>query len=137
MQKLILLTALALMLSTPSFAKSNLASHTGTASLAEGRLHKAVEFEHCKVRVRSAGRARLTAIASWWKANPTPVVIRIEGHGYAIHEEASIELGQRRADRVRDYLVAQGVDPKYVVAIGHSRSEIGRYVDLVFEPAKQ
>jgi len=103
-----------------------------TAHADESKIAKAAKFDYLQIRLKTESRKELAAFAKNWREHP--VHVRIEGHGYAKDEEFSIELGQRRADRVRDYLVRQGVDATYLTAIGHSRAEHGRYVDLVLEP---
>ena len=103
-----------------------------TATADTSKIAKAAKFEYGQIRLRSEARKELAAFAKSWREHPTQV--RIEGHGYTNDEEVSIELGQRRADRVRDFLVKHGVDAGAITAIGHSRGERGRYVDLVLEP---
>lgn len=88
-------------------------------------------FDFGKLYVHTPERRELFRIAQLWRQRPTWWTITIEGHAY-IHndEEASIALGAKRADRVRDLLVRFGVDPRFIVTIGHSRSTPGRYVDV-------
>jgi len=126
MTRRLLIAAIALLLPFSAAADSKLAPRS------DGRLEKAVLFDYGKTRVRSTGRSTLAAVARMWRAVPVPMKITVEGHGYALEEEASIELGYRRALRVRERLIAEGVDPRFIEAVGHSRAEIGRYVDLVF-----
>lgn len=100
------------------------------------KLEKPVEFDYCQARVKAKGRDNLQALAREWRAT-TPAMITVEGHAFALNEEDSIALGQRRADNVRKMLVRYGVDPKFVVAIGQrddGLSESGRFVDIVIAP---
>lgn len=91
-------------------------------------------FEYGETYVHTKQRHELRKLAKQLKQMPGWSHITIEGHGYVeANEEESIELGQRRADRVKKLLVKYGVDPKYVVAVGHSRGEPGRYVELTIE----
>lgn len=104
-----------------------------TAQAEPRRMSKLVEFDYCKVHVHSKQREQLAEVARELKANPTAKVT-VEGHAFALNEEDSIALGQRRADMVRDLLVRYGVDPANITAIDNSRSgEAGRYVDLVID----
>ena len=103
-----------------------------SASADSQRLNKVAVFDFCAVHIHAAGREKLAAFAKEWKQHK--VHITVEGNALAVDEESSIELGQRRADRVRDYLVHEGIDAAYVTAIGNSRGEPGRYVDLVVTP---
>lgn len=91
-------------------------------------------FEYGETYVHTKERHELRKLAKQWKETPGWAHITIAGHGYVeANEEASIELGQRRADRVKKLLLKYGVDPTYVVAVGHSRAEPGRYVELTIE----
>jgi outer membrane protein OmpA-like peptidoglycan-associated protein len=88
-------------------------------------------FDFGATYVHTPERAELLRIARLWRQRPAWWTITLEGHGYvADDEEASIAMGTKRAERVRDLLVKYGVDPRFVVALGHSRSIPGRYVDL-------
>jgi outer membrane protein OmpA-like peptidoglycan-associated protein len=117
---LVLLVALA----TP------LAAFADEAPARSTKLEKAVLFEYGQTYIRTETRKQLTAMARQWRDG---VQIRVEGHAFARDEESSILLGQLRAERVRSWLVKHGVPAEAVVAVGHSRSEPGRYVDLVLE----
>lgn len=91
-------------------------------------------FDYGRIYVHTDERHELWRIAKLWLQRPTWSHITVEGHGYvASDEEASIELGERRAQRVRDLLVKYGVDPRYVTAIGHSRKRPGRYVEVIVD----
>ena len=96
------------------------------------RLSKVAVFDFCALHIHAAGREKLSAFAKEWKHNRSRVTV--EGNALAVDEESSIALGQHRADRVRDYLIHEGVDAAYITAIGNSRGEPGRYVDLVVAP---
>jgi outer membrane protein OmpA-like peptidoglycan-associated protein len=96
---------------------------------ADTKVAKIAEFDYGKSYLHAKARKALTTFAKSWQQHR--VRVTIEGHGYTEDEEWSIELGQRRADRVRDFLVQHGVDASYLSAVGHSRATSGRYVDLV------
>ena len=108
-----------------------LASTVSLTAAAETRIEKPVTFEWGKVRVADPGKRELRVIANAWKANPDRPTLVVEGHGLTNDEEDSIRLGEMRARNVRAYLVHYGVDPKSVIAVGHSRATPGRYVDIV------
>ena len=63
------------------------------------------------------GTARLMQWATYLKRYGN-MAIRLEGHcDERGTEEYNLALGMRRATAVRDYLVAQGVDPKRMTVI--------------------
>jgi outer membrane protein OmpA-like peptidoglycan-associated protein len=91
-------------------------------------------FQYGESYVRTKERAELMKLAKEWKASPSWTRITVEGHGYVEgNEEKSITLGELRAERVRKLLIKYGIDAKLVVAVGHSRAEPGRYVELTIE----
>jgi outer membrane protein OmpA-like peptidoglycan-associated protein len=91
-------------------------------------------FDYGKTYVHTPEREELQRIAHLWRQRKSWTTITVEGHGYVQDdEEASIALGEKRADRVKDLLVKMGVDPRFVVAVGHSRSEPGRYAEITVE----
>ena len=98
-------------------------------------IERVKSFDFGSLYVHTPERQELFRIAQLWRQRPTWWTITLEGHGYiASDEEASIELGAKRAERVRDLLVKFGVDPRYIVTVGHSRSTPGRYVDIKVDP---
>jgi outer membrane protein OmpA-like peptidoglycan-associated protein len=49
--------------------------------------------------------------------------MRIEGHTDDVGDAfANLDLSQRRADAVRAYLIARGVEPDRLLAVGHGES---------------
>lgn len=64
-------------------------------------------------------RAALNSNAAWLKANPE-VVVRVEGHaderGTA---EYNLALGERRAKRVREYLIERGVPADNLITVSY------------------
>jgi outer membrane protein OmpA-like peptidoglycan-associated protein len=91
-------------------------------------------FDYGKLYVHTPERQELQRIANLWRQRPAWWTITIEGHGYIKYdEEASIALGEKRAERVRNLLVKFGVDPRFIVTVGHSRSEPGRFADVLVD----
>lgn len=91
-------------------------------------------FDYGRLYVHTPERHELFRVAQLWRQRPSWWTITVEGHAYVENnEEASIELGAKRAERVRDLLVKFGVDPRFIKTVGHSRSEPGRYVDVLVD----
>lgn len=91
-------------------------------------------FDYGQLYVHTPERQELYRIAQLWRQRPAWWTLTIEGHGYVeSDEEASIELGSKRAERVRDLLVRFGVDPRFIRTVGHSRAEPGRYVNVMVD----
>ncbi len=68
-------------------------------------------------------RQTLDKQAAWLKANAS-VTIRVEGHcDERGTREYNIALGERRANAVQDYLVAQGVNPARIVTISWGKEK--------------
>jgi outer membrane protein OmpA-like peptidoglycan-associated protein len=72
-----------------------------------------VDFAAGRVRVYSSSREKLQTIAERWHQHADWSVITV--HGYGAHE-----LGQRRAEKLRGYLIRYGVPRELVVAVGHA-----------------
>jgi outer membrane protein OmpA-like peptidoglycan-associated protein len=95
---------------------------------------KVKSFDYGRIYVHTDERTELWRVAQLWRQRPSWTMLTVEGHGFVANdEEASIALGQARADRVRDLLVKYGVDPVFIEAIGHSRATPGRYADVIVE----
>ena len=68
-----------------------------------------IYFEYDKAEIRPDQMQRLQGNAAWLKANPN-VRFTIEGHcDERGSEEYNLGLGDRRANSVKEYLVAQGI----------------------------
>jgi outer membrane protein OmpA-like peptidoglycan-associated protein len=95
---------------------------------------KVKSFDYGKLYVHTPERQELQRVAQLWRQRPAWWTVTVEGNGYIENdEEASIALGQKRADRVRDLLVKFGVDPRFIITIGNSRETPGRYVDVLVD----
>lgn len=76
-------------------------------------LERVVTFDPGRIRVYSAGRETIQSIAQSWKDNARWVVITVNGYA------ENLELSQRRAEKIRGYLIRYGVPAAFVVATGH------------------
>jgi OOP family OmpA-OmpF porin len=80
-------------------------------------------FEFDQADLRSP-QPKLDEIARALQDNPQFDRVTIEGHTDRLGSEAyNLELSRRRANAVKDYLVARGVEPRRLVAIGKGESE--------------
>ena len=123
-----LLVALAMTLAMPAAAENFNASQPAQRKLT---VAKVKSFDYGNLYVHTEEREELQRVANLWRQRRAWWTITVEGHGYVPNdEEASIELGEKRAMRVRDLLVKYGVDARFITAVGHSRAEPGRYVDV-------
>jgi outer membrane protein OmpA-like peptidoglycan-associated protein len=76
-----------------------------------------VLFDFGKATLRPDAREGLAKIAGVLLAYPLPTEISIEGHTDSIGtDEYNLGLSQRRADAVRDYLIASGISPDMIVS---------------------
>ena len=130
-----LLVVLAVALPVPAIAENFTAEPTAQRKL---DVAKVKSFDFGKLYVHTEERQEIFRIAQLWRQRAAWWTITVEGHGYvAGNEEASIELGEKRAQRVRDLLVKFGVDARFIVTIGHSRAEPGRYVDVTVDTCER
>jgi len=78
-----------------------------------------INFEFDSSEITSEARGILDKNAQWLTENPS-VLIQVEGH---CDERGSTEynfnLGQRRANSVRDYLIGKGVAPEKIHTISY------------------
>lgn len=79
----------------------------------EIELPQVVNFQPGRVRVYSKAREKIQAIVEQWKRSNWSL---ITVHGYA----GSPDLGRRRADKIRGYLVRDGVPPELVQTVGQT-----------------
>ena len=80
-------------------------------------------FEFDKANLRRP-QPKLDEIARVLEDNPQFDRVTIEGHTDRLGSEAyNHELSRRRANAVKDYLVARGVEPRRLVAVGKGESE--------------
>jgi type IV pilus biogenesis protein CpaD/CtpE len=77
-----------------------------------------VDFAPGRVRVYSKSREKLRAIAASWKMHSDWSVITVRGFAGASArmQVENAALAQRRAEKIRSYLIRYGVPPGLVVA---------------------
>jgi peptidoglycan-associated lipoprotein len=80
-----------------------------------------VYFDYDQYQVRADAQSILSAEAAWLGRYRT-VKVRIEGNcDERGTREYNLALGARRANSVRDFLVAHGVDPSRIVTISYGK----------------
>jgi peptidoglycan-associated lipoprotein len=78
-----------------------------------------VFFDYDKYDVRADQRGTVEALAAWLDTNPS-VTLTIEGHADERGtREYNLALGDRRANAVRDYLVALGTNPARLTTVSY------------------
>jgi len=80
-----------------------------------------VFFDFDKYNIKPEGRQTLDRQAAWLKKYPA-VTVTIEGHcDERGTREYNLALGERRANAVKDYLVAAGVSPNRITTISYGK----------------
>jgi peptidoglycan-associated lipoprotein len=80
-----------------------------------------VFFDFDKYSIKADGRQTLVRQAVWLKKYPG-VTITIEGHcDERGTREYNLALGERRANAVKDYLVASGISPSRIKTISYGK----------------
>lgn len=78
-----------------------------------------VFFDFDKYDIRPDQRGTVEALAAWLDTNPS-VTLNIEGHcDERGTREYNLALGERRANSVRDYLVALGINPARLSTVSY------------------
>src|SRR3546814_16991436 len=78
-----------------------------------------VFFDFDSYDVRADQRGTVEALAAWLDTNPS-VTLTIEGHADERGtREYNLALGDRRANAVRDYLVALGTNPARLTTVSY------------------
>ncbi len=81
-------------------------------------------FGFDKANISEEGKAALNDAAAKIKANPELKAVIVTGHTDRIGSDAyNQKLSERRANLVKDYLAAQGVDPALIEAGGKGESD--------------
>ena len=80
-----------------------------------------VFFGFDKFNLKADARKTLEKQAAWMKANPS-VTVTLEGHADERGTRAyNLALGERRANSVKDYLAALGVNPARMKTISYGK----------------
>ncbi|PHZ86319.1 peptidoglycan-associated lipoprotein [Paremcibacter congregatus] len=95
---------------------------TGTQSALDAAASDAlVYFGFDRYDLSSDARSALQAQAVWLQQNPT-VKVTVEGHcDERGTREYNLALGDRRANSVKNYLVALGIDPSRVNTVSYGK----------------
>jgi OmpA-OmpF porin, OOP family len=81
-------------------------------------------FGYDKANLRAEGKAALDEAAAKIKAAPEIKAVIVTGHTDRMGSDAyNQKLSERRANQVKDYLAAQGVDASIIEAVGKGESE--------------
>jgi len=84
---------------------------------------RGVEFETSSATLRPSSLPVLSAVAEDLKIHPL-VQVELQGHTDSRGADAlNLDLSQRRADSVRDYLISQGVNGTRLVAKGYGETQ--------------
>jgi outer membrane protein OmpA-like peptidoglycan-associated protein len=82
-----------------------------------------VYFDTNKARIKRRSHSVLEQVASVMEANPDIRLLRVQGHTDARgDEEHNLELSQRRAVSVKEFLIEQGVDAARLSARGYGET---------------
>lgn len=82
-----------------------------------------VHFASGEIRVERGDIKTLDAVAAWLRANPDQLVL-VEGHTDAVGPRAAnLQLAQRRARWVMDYLIARGVAAERITAVTRGEND--------------
>ena len=106
--------------------EARLAQHEAKLAELAGRLHvdMNVHFAYDKADVRDQDKATLDKFAKVIREHHQNVKVTVEGFTDAAGDAGyNKRLGKRRADAVRDYLVAQGLSADNVVAVSYGESQ--------------
>ena len=82
-----------------------------------------VLFDVDEAELKPGGMQRLARVAEFLRQNPDRNVL-IEGHtDSTAPDDYNLALSQRRANAVEDFLIAQGVDPTRISAVGYGEQQ--------------
>src|SRR4029079_2281573 len=82
-----------------------------------------VLFDFNKYTLKPGAREKMAKVSGILLAYPG-LRLQLEGHTDSIGtDEYNMQLSQRRADTVREYLISQGVQPANVTAVGLGKAD--------------
>lgn len=85
---------------------------------------KKIHFEFDKAVIRPVSFRILDAVVDILKQNSDIRKVRVEGHTDSKGSDAyNMRLSQRRANAVRDYIIAHGIETERLVAVGYGESK--------------
>jgi outer membrane protein OmpA-like peptidoglycan-associated protein len=97
---------------------------TVVVTKSEIKILKRVYFATNKDVIKKRSYPILDAVAAVLRTNPQVELVRIGGHTDDMgKDDYNLDLSQRRADAVRDYLVAAGIDPSRLTTQGFGETE--------------
>jgi outer membrane protein OmpA-like peptidoglycan-associated protein len=83
-----------------------------------------VYFEYDKAIIKKESYPILDAVAATMQGNPSIQLIEIQGHTDERGDDAyNLDLSDRRAHSVREYLIGKGVDEKRLTAQGYGETQ--------------
>ncbi len=83
-----------------------------------------VYFEYDKAIIKSESYPILDAVAATLQGNPSIMLVEVQGHTDERGDDAyNLDLSDRRAHAVKDYLVGKGVDEKRLTAQGYGETQ--------------
>jgi OOP family OmpA-OmpF porin len=83
-----------------------------------------VYFEFDKAIIKSQSYPILDAVAATLQGNPSIQLVEVQGHTDERGDDAyNLDLSDRRAHAVKDYLVGKGVDEKRLTAQGYGETQ--------------
>lgn len=78
-----------------------------------------IQFETGKAVIKKSSNAILKQIAQVFIENPT-YQVEIQGHTDNVgNEDLNLQLSEKRANAVRDFLIKEGVEPNRMTAVGY------------------
>lgn len=86
-------------------------------------LGERVYFDRDMSRIKSRSRRMLKQLANLITSHPEYILISIEGHADKRGDvDYNFKLSKKRAERVRDYLISQGIKPERLIFKGYGES---------------
>jgi len=83
-----------------------------------------VYFEYDKAIIKKESYPILDAVAATLNGNPAIQLVEVQGHTDERGDDAyNLDLSDRRAHSVRDYLISKGVDEKRLTAQGYGETQ--------------